>query len=112
MNVLFDKGTPHPLRRSLRPHAVTLIEQMGWPETIKNGDLLRAAEQAGFAAIVTTDTLQWSHSFESWGNCAESYGYINNGTYFNGAASLMDAETVMAAVRDRSVLKASMGPHH
>jgi hypothetical protein len=56
MNVLFDKGTPSPLRRALRPHAVTLIEQMGWPETIKNGDLLRAAEQAGFAAIVTTDT--------------------------------------------------------
>ena len=56
MNVLFDKGTPHPLRRSLRPHAVTLIEQLGWSETIKNGDLLRAAEQAGFADIVTTDT--------------------------------------------------------
>jgi hypothetical protein len=56
MNVLFDKGTPHPLRRALRPHAVTLIEQMGWSETIKNGELLRAAEQAGFAVIVTTDT--------------------------------------------------------
>ncbi len=64
MNVLFDKGTPHPPRRSLRPHAVTLIEQMGWPETIKNGDLLRAAEQAGFAAIVTTDTLNGASSLE------------------------------------------------
>lgn len=52
MNVLLDKGIPHPLR----PHAVTPIEQLGCPETIKNGGLLRVVEQAGFAAIVTTDT--------------------------------------------------------
>jgi hypothetical protein len=44
MNVLFDKGTPYPLRRSLRPHAVTLIEQLGWPETIKK--VIYSAQQS------------------------------------------------------------------
>ena len=54
MRILFDQGTPVPLRRSLTAHEVVTAFEQGWGE-LKNGDLLRAAELAGFDAIVTTD---------------------------------------------------------
>lgn len=53
MRVLFDQGTPLPLRRSLAGHEVKTASEMGWGE-LSNGDLLAAAEQA-FDALVTTD---------------------------------------------------------
>ncbi len=53
MRVLFDQGTPLPLRGSLAGHEVKTASEMGWGE-LSNGDLLAAAEQA-FDALVTTD---------------------------------------------------------
>jgi hypothetical protein len=55
VKVLFDQGTPVPLRRALPGHDVSTAYEMGW-STLMNGELLAAAEAAGFAAIVTTDT--------------------------------------------------------
>lgn len=54
MRVLFDQGTPAPLRNSLAPHDVATAHELGW-STFKNGELLEAAERAGFAVFVTTD---------------------------------------------------------
>ena len=54
MKILFDQGTPVPLRRFLAAHEVVTAFERGWG-TLQNGDLLRAAEAEGFAAIVTTD---------------------------------------------------------
>jgi hypothetical protein len=54
MRVLFDQGTPVPLRRALLPHEVDTAFERGW-STLKNGDLLEAAEHAGFDVFVTTD---------------------------------------------------------
>ncbi|MCX6951730.1 MAG: hypothetical protein NTV51_06050 [Verrucomicrobia bacterium] len=54
MRILFDQGTPVPLRRSLVGHQVVTAFEQGWG-TLQNGDLLAAAEAAGFEAIVTTD---------------------------------------------------------
>lgn len=54
MRVLFDQGTPVPLRRALVPHEVETAFELGW-STLKNGDLLDAAERAGFDVLVTTD---------------------------------------------------------
>ena len=53
MRVLFDQGTPAPLRGALTAHAVSTAYEMGW-STLSNGDLLDAAE-AQFDAFVTTD---------------------------------------------------------
>ena len=53
MHVLFDQGTPAPLRRALAGHAVSTAYEMGW-SNLQNGDLLRAAE-ATFDLLVTTD---------------------------------------------------------
>jgi predicted nuclease of predicted toxin-antitoxin system len=53
MRILFDQGTPAPLRQLLSGHSVSTAYEMGWSE-LANGDLLEAAE-ADFDALVTTD---------------------------------------------------------
>ncbi len=53
MRVLFDQGTPAPLRRALAPHEVSTAFELGWSD-LENGDLLRAAE-GRFEVFVTTD---------------------------------------------------------
>lgn len=54
MRILFDQGTPVPLRRFLAAHVVaTAYEQGG--STLKNGELIRETERVGFDVPVTTD---------------------------------------------------------
>ena len=53
MRILFDQGTPAPLRAFLAPHTVVTATEMGWSE-LENGDLIAAAEKT-FDAFVTTD---------------------------------------------------------
>jgi hypothetical protein len=53
MRVLFDQGTPVPLRQALNSHKVTTVYEKGWSRT-RNGDLLRLAEQV-FEVFITTD---------------------------------------------------------
>ena len=54
MRVLFDNSTPRGLARSLPSHTVTEAREQGW-DRLENGDLLNAAEQAGFDVLVTPD---------------------------------------------------------
>ena len=54
MKILFDQGTPVPLRRSLADHVVETVYERGW-STIQNGALLTIAEAEGFAIFITTD---------------------------------------------------------
>ena len=54
MRVLFDNGTPKPLVRSLSGHEVAFARQKGWHE-LKNGDLIREAELAGYDLLLTSD---------------------------------------------------------
>lgn len=54
MLVLLDQGTPVPLRSFLKGHTVKTAAQQLW-STLANGDLLDAAEAAGFDVLVTTD---------------------------------------------------------
>ena len=53
MKILFDQGTPAPLRNELPGHAVATAYEMGWA-ALENGDLLSATE-ASFDAFITTD---------------------------------------------------------
>ncbi len=53
MRILFDQGTPVPLRRHLPLHTVTTAYELGW-SNLANGDLLKAAELQ-FDLLVTTD---------------------------------------------------------
>ena len=54
MRVLFDQATPLPIRAHLDQHAVSTAFAEGW-NTLKNGELLTVAEQAGFDVLLTTD---------------------------------------------------------
>lgn len=54
MRILFDQGTPEPLIPFLLGHTVTKAKDVGW-ERLVNGELLKAAETAGFEVLVTTD---------------------------------------------------------
>jgi len=54
MKILFDQGTPAPLRREISGHSVSTAYEMGWAE-LENGALLDAAETAKFELFVTTD---------------------------------------------------------
>jgi predicted nuclease of predicted toxin-antitoxin system len=54
MKILFDNGTPRGLARFLMDHSVEEARAHGWEE-LENGELIEAAEQAGFELIVTTD---------------------------------------------------------
>jgi predicted nuclease of predicted toxin-antitoxin system len=53
MKILFDQGTPAPLRHALPGHAISTAFEMGWA-ALTNGDLLDAAEPS-FDVLVTTD---------------------------------------------------------
>ena len=54
MRILFDQGTPVPLRKFLSDHQVATVFERGW-NTLKNGDLLAVAEQNNFEILITTD---------------------------------------------------------
>ena len=54
MSIIFDQATPVPIRPYLEGHTVRTAAQQGW-EKIGNGDLLTAAEEAGFDMLLTTD---------------------------------------------------------
>ena len=54
MRILFDQGTPVPLRRHLTGHSVDTAYELGWSD-IRNGELLDRAEEAGFEILLTTD---------------------------------------------------------
>ena len=53
MRVLFDQGTPVPLRNYLGEHKVATAAEMGWSR-LSNGQLLDAAENQ-FDVLITTD---------------------------------------------------------
>jgi len=54
MRILFDHGTPRGIARSLQGHTVKETKAEGW-DTFTNGELLKAAEDAGFDVLVTPD---------------------------------------------------------
>ena len=54
MRVLFDQGTPVPLRTHLLSHAISTAYELGWG-SLKNGELLQQATSQGFQVLVTTD---------------------------------------------------------
>jgi hypothetical protein len=54
VKILFDQGTPVPLRRSLATHSIDTAFELGW-SNLRNGELLGRAEERGYDLLVTTD---------------------------------------------------------
>jgi hypothetical protein len=55
VRILFDQGTPAPIRNYLAGHEVSTAAGMGW-STLSNGGLLDTAEKE-FDVLVTTDQV-------------------------------------------------------
>jgi hypothetical protein len=53
LKILFDQGTPAPLRHELQGHEISTAYEIGVSD-LENGDLLRAAE-GKFDLLITTD---------------------------------------------------------
>jgi hypothetical protein len=90
MRILFDQGTPAPLRHLLSQHSVSTAFECGW-STLTNGDLLAAAESAGYDLLMTTDrNLQYQQNLNTraiaivvlsstnWPRIREHVAEINN----------------------------------
>ena len=54
MRILFDNGTPRGVASGLPGHTVEECRSHRW-DTLRNGELLDAAEAAGFDVLLTTD---------------------------------------------------------
>jgi hypothetical protein len=54
MRILFDQGTPVPLRQHLTNHVVDTAFERGW-STLRNGELLDVAEHERYDLLITTD---------------------------------------------------------
>jgi hypothetical protein len=54
VRILFDESVPRQLRQHLAGCQITLVEELGW-KGVKNGQLLKLAEQNPFDVLVTAD---------------------------------------------------------
>ncbi len=65
MRILFDNGTPRGVAAALLEHTVEEARARGW-DTLGNGELLDAAESAGFDVLITTDrNLRYQQNLKS-----------------------------------------------
>jgi predicted nuclease of predicted toxin-antitoxin system len=54
MKVLLDECLPKRLKRELRGHDISTVQEMGWAG-VKNGALLSLIQDAGFEVFLTID---------------------------------------------------------
>ena len=54
MKLLFDQGTPAPLRERLPAHSADTLAEKGWSDK-DNGELLDVAQREGYEVLVATD---------------------------------------------------------
>ena len=65
MLILFDHVTPRGVAQALVGHTVVRASDRGW-NTLSNGELIQAAEEAGFDVIVTADkNMRYQQNLES-----------------------------------------------
>jgi len=64
LKVLFDQGTPAPLRDHISVQSVDTLAEKGWSDK-DNGALLDLAEREGYDVLVTTDqSLRYQQNLE------------------------------------------------
>jgi hypothetical protein len=54
LKILFDQGTPVPLRQHLTEHSVDTAFELGW-SNLRNSVLLHQAEEYGYELLITTN---------------------------------------------------------
>jgi hypothetical protein len=69
LRVLFDKNVPYGTRNFLSNHRIETVDDHGWSR-ISNGELLKAAEVAGFDVVLTADQKYLLPASAGWAeNC-------------------------------------------
>lgn len=63
MRVLFDQGTPVPLRDHLRGHEVTTAFEAEWSD-LSNGELLARAEAEFDVWVITDQQLRYQQNLD------------------------------------------------
>ena len=64
MKILFDQGTPAPMRRFLPGHVIATAFEQGWSD-LQNGNLIDAAEESDLEVVITTDQhLKYQQNLE------------------------------------------------
>lgn len=100
MRVLLDNGTPRGVAAALVGHAVEEARARGW-DTFKNGELLAAAEAAGFDVFLTTDrNLQYQQNLAGR---KIAIVVLGNGRWKLIKTRLTDIAAVVAAATPNSV---------
>jgi predicted nuclease of predicted toxin-antitoxin system len=61
MRILFDQGTPVPLRTHLVGHVIETVFELGW-SNLENGELLAAAEESSDLLITTDQQLRYQQN--------------------------------------------------
>jgi precorrin-2 methylase len=104
VKILFDQGTPVPLRKHLTEHEISTAFEKSWSH-LKNGEPLQQAEEEGFEVLITTDqnlryqqnlqerkiaivvlvTTSWPKIQKSVENIVKSINAINAGDYLEVA---------------------------
>ncbi len=65
MRILFDHGTPRPLRDHLPEHRVDTAAEKGWSQ-LGNGELLDHAERDEYDLLITTDqNMQYQQNVDA-----------------------------------------------
>ena len=65
MRVLLDNNVNRRFGRLINGHDVTHVQEIGW-DKLKNGELIGAAESAGFAVLITADkNMQYQQNLTS-----------------------------------------------
>jgi hypothetical protein len=54
IRILLDQNAPLGLRRAFRQHEIAHADEQGWGR-LRNGELIQAAEEAGFVIMITCD---------------------------------------------------------
>jgi hypothetical protein len=88
MQILFDNGTPRGLARYLTGHTVVEARTCDW-DSLFNGELIAAAELAGFDLMITTDktiSISTEPCHTEVGDCgsrafAVAHGKTGGGSY-------------------------------
>jgi predicted nuclease of predicted toxin-antitoxin system len=93
MRVLLDENLPLKLRKYLLNHQVETVSRRGWGG-LKNGELLKASENALFDVFVTADlNLEYqqnlTHGESGWLFCPRIIGRLSKGTFRKFRRQLM-----------------------
>jgi len=104
VRILFDQGTPAPLRRLLGNNQVETAFERGW-HTLTNGEVMAVAEGDGFDIVLTTDkNLRYQQnpggrsiaivvlSSTSWSRIQRAVGEINRAIKVATPGSFQEVE--------------------